>query len=270
MSLVNLSLRLYALMSIALLALPGVVSAAGVAQAYISDDTSIKVGMVVALIKKPGETLVTAASTDNSQEPIGAVVSETDTVLASASERAGIYVVTTGEVRVYVSDINGDIKKGDILALSSLKGVLQKASETSLVAAGIAQEDLSSASLQTITATDKEGKKHNYKAGRIKININQGAVNATPKTSSWLENIGRSVTGNKVSAVRVLAAMVVFSITLIIIGSIVFGIVTASTAAVGRNPLAKKSISRQSLQSSIFALMILFSGAASIILILWV
>lgn len=244
------------------------VSAITVAQGYNTTDSGIKSGMIVA-VDGQNQTKVIAATSQDVERALGIVVEVKDSVVATTSSTSNVYVVTTGQAKAYVSDINGPVKEGDILVVSPMAGILMKADVTSKTAVGIALQDLDSASLQTISAKDNSGKVLNVKAGQIDIAINIGANNEVPKNSGWLEKVGRSITGKQVSAARVMSALAIFITLLIIEGSVVYGIVTSSTEAVGRNPMAKKDIRRQSMRNSFLALGLLLLASAAIILILW-
>jgi hypothetical protein len=243
-------------------------SALAVAQGYSTADSGIKSGMIVA-VDGQNQTKVVAATSQDVERVLGIVVEVKDSVVATTSSTSNVYVVTTGQATAYVSDINGAVNKGDVLVVSPMAGILMKADASATTAVGIALQDLDTANLQTMSAKDKDGKQINAKAGRIDITINIGASRAVPETGGWLERVGRSITGKQVSAARVLAAMAIFATLLIIEGSVVYGIVTSSTAAIGRNPMAKKDIQKQSLRNSALAFGILLLASAAIILILW-
>lgn len=245
-------------------------SAIALAQGYTTKDKNLKSGMTVSVSKESsGSTMVEAVSQATEERLAGIVVEEQESLVATTTPVVNVYVVTSGEVEAYVSDVAGDVVKGDVLVVSPLDGILMKAEADSTIAVGIALQDLSAVNSQEVVAKDADGKNQAYKVGKIKIDINSGAIDTPPKTSGWLEHLGQSITGKHVSAARVLAALAVFVTLLIIEGSVAYGIVTSSTQAMGRNPLAKKAIRRQSLQNSMFACLVLAVGATVLILILW-
>src|SRR3990167_4653334 len=105
------------------LAIVFVSSAFAIARGYATDDTSLQVGMVAALSDE-GSSTVERATFDNEKRIVGIVTNTENSPVTVASSDAQVFVESDGEVEAYVADIEGDVKQGDLLSLSPLRGVL--------------------------------------------------------------------------------------------------------------------------------------------------
>lgn len=246
------------------------------AQGYTTTDKQLKQGMVVSL--SPGSNVhgsniaVQAADYRNSKDVLGVAVAPTSGLIAEVPAGSQIYVEKSGAALAYVSDLNGDIKKGDYLTLSTLKGVLMRADNRSVTTVGTALEDFSAASAQSVSATDKDGNPVNVHVALLNINVAiqpPTPVGTAQSTTNFLDKLGLTLTGHKINSLRVLAAIAVFSTLLVIEGEIIYGTVTSSIVAVGRNPLAKKLVGWQSLRGAGIGIAILTLGTAAIAVLLW-
>ncbi|HEX6977350.1 MAG TPA: hypothetical protein VF185_03265 [Patescibacteria group bacterium] len=155
-------------------------------------------------------------------------------------------VSTEGVVNVTVSGKNGSIKKGDLITTSLEAGIGEKAIRNGFVL-GTADEDFNAAS-----ETDK---------GSIAVAI---AIHQTVDLADFRTNLlallRNGLTGITLSPVAILrytaaAVMVILSFAL---GFVYFGRVTkAGVEAIGRNPVARRTI-----QSSIIFQIVLTLGIA--------
>ena len=76
------------------------------------------------------------------------------------------------------------------------------------------------------------------------------------------------VTDKPVGALRIYASLAVLVLAIIIAGILLFSGVRTSMTAIGRNPLAKKSIMRNLLQLILIAMIILTIGVIAVYLLL--
>lgn len=243
-----------------------------VARGYNTDDTGLKPGMVVAITNEndPDNPKVERASTENASKSVGVVTTDGESSLTLSSGSKKVLVETGGEVDAYVSDINGAVKQGDLLAVSPLKGILMKGDDVSGVVLGIALED-AELDAEDSYSTEISGDKKTALITRIRVSLDQKAIsNAPQKTDSSLERLGKSVVGKEVSEIRVVVALIIFIMVLIAEGGIIYGAVSSAITSLGRNPLARNVIRSEVTRVLAVALGVLLIGLAAIYMILWV
>lgn len=247
--------------------------ALGIAKGYITDDQELKPGMVAGLSEgsTPENPKVERAAFDNEAKIIGVTTTPDDELVTIASGKQQVYVETSGEVNVYVSDLNGEVKAGDLLSLSPLRGILMKADASPAVVVGIALEDFDASQAETKSITDNTGNK-DVKLAKIRINQDHKAASNQQAgvTDSSLRRLGRSITGREVGEVRVLIALIIFLAVLVAEGGIIYGAVSSALVALGRNPLARKIIQKEMVRVILIAISVLLVGLGAIYLILWI
>ncbi len=245
-----------------------------ISKGYTTKDESLVTGMAAALSSDSTdkERLVEAANTANSDRFVGIITTVSDNLVTFSGDVTDVLVSTEGQVSGFVSNLNGDVEKGDFVSISPLNGVLMKSDdnrENRVV--GVALQDFTDVDSQDKQITTSQGEK-TYKVGKVKIEISQSIVVSTTssKDKSALILAGESLTGKSVGQIQILAALVIFAIVLIVEGSIIYGAIHSTVTALGRNPLAKKAVFKQLLQVSWMAIAILIVGFGAIYLILWV
>ena len=238
-----------------------------VARGYQTDDDGLRVGMVVSL-DAANMSKVERTTSDNQSRVIGVVTMADNSSVTVAKDDTAILVESEGEVELYVSDLNGPIKKGDLLAASPIKGILVKAKGSYNYVVAIATND---ASQTTEThQLDNNGKKTTTKISKVAANLNRkGSQGTSQKEPSTLVNLGKALTGKDVSEARVVIALILFVIVLIAEGGIIYGAVSSSITALGRNPLAQKMIRRELLFVSGLAIGVLGLGLGAVYMLLW-
>ncbi len=246
--------------------------AGATAKGYATDDNELVPGMVVALSSSstPDTPKVERAALDKEPKVIGVTTTPSDELVTIASSRDTVYVQNTGEASVFVSDLNGEIKNGDLLAPSPLLGILMKADESTAPIIGIALEDFNLDNAEDKSVNSQNGVS-NVKIGKVKINLDHKAASnqQASATDSSLERLGRAVVGKDVGEIQVLAALTIFLVVLVAEGGIIYGAVSSAITAVGRNPMAKKIIQIEMLRVVFVAMVVLGVGVAAIYLILW-
>jgi len=166
-------------------------------------------------------------------------------------------IITSGKVYTLVSTINGNIKKKDFITSSKTPGVGQKVNANGFIV-GMALEDYSSSNPQKI--------------GKILVSVNPrfngSFVALRTDLLSTLKAIGSASIIYPLASLRYfLAAMV--AITAFALGFLYFGkIAKSSVEALGRNPLAGRTIQINTIFSLIFTAFIIFVGLAIAYLIL--
>ena len=244
------------------------------AQGYTSYDPSLQKGTVVKL--RPGtidgHPVVERAQYADADEVIGVVVDLTDGLATESPAGSQVYVEQSGRAKAFVSDLNGVVKKGDLLTLSSLGGVLMRSSDRSVTTVGTALEDSSSVQGESVAVKDSGGNTLNTKVSPININVNiqpPSPVVVGQNSNNILDKLSIGLVGREINGLRILAALVIFSTLLVIEGEIIYGTITTSIAAVGRNPLARSLIGRESLKSVSVGIIVLIVGTAAISVLLW-
>ena len=242
----------------------------GISRGYQTQDTSLMPGMLVSLDPNSTDNLpiVERATEENIQSIIGVATTVEESSITVASSGQTVFVESEGEVRAYISDLNGQINQGDQLTISPLRGILAGANDDSKIILGTALEDFPLDGLQTREIETNEGVKSTNIA-LMRINLSTKHVNGSQADSS-LERLGQSVAGKDVSEIRVIVASVIFLLVLFAEGGILYGSTSSAVTSLGRNPLAGQVIRRQLIQVMFAAFGVLVIGLLSIYLILWV
>lgn len=244
-----------------------------VAKGYNTEDSDLRPGMVVAIdaTSTVDNPKVERSSTDNSERTIGVVASEDSSTVSISSGEKKVLVETDGEVEVYVSDINGEVKQGDLLEVSPLKGILMKADKNDGIIIGIALEDSALPENESYTRDINGDDKQTTIISKVRISLDQKAISTiTQKEDSSLEKLGKSIVGKEVSEIRVIVAIILFVMVLIAEGGIIYGAVSSAITSLGRNPLAKDVIRSEVLRVILVAMGVLVIGLAALYMILWV
>jgi hypothetical protein len=259
---------------VTLLAMASVAAAQNVPQGYQSDEPLQK-GMIIRL--KPGDgSKVQAVTQKDEGEIFGVVVPSSDAAvsLSNTAVAQEVFVANSGQYDVLVSTQNGTIKSGDYIAISSLAGVGMKATPTQQFILGKALKDFDGRSKVEGTSVLKTSDAdQQVSLGRVVIEV-AVAHNPTykkdeqPGVPHFLAKLAQIVTDKPVSPFRIYASLAVIIICLIIAGVILFAGVRTGMTAVGRNPLAKKSISRGLFQVTLMALIVFVIGVIAVYLLL--
>lgn len=248
------------------------VSATSVSKGYQTSDTEIRTGMAVSLTadSNSDNQKVEKSSSANRDKYVGIVSDVDNSLVTFGSKYSTIFVANAGTGEVYVSDLNGEVKQGDPLVISPIKGILMKAGSSSMdtTSVAIALSDLDLASPQSKEIKLDSGETKQVSIGSINAEFGLNSI-SSPNKQNFLSVFGESVAGKPVSEIRVLIACVILFIILIVEGSIVYGAVSSSITAVGRNPLSKKSVYKQLTQTSILAAAILIFGCVGIYVVIW-
>jgi hypothetical protein len=161
------------------------------------------------------------------------------------SSEAEVYVATTGTASVYVSDLSGTPKKGDLLAASVLEGILGQAATGTAGVLGVALEDFPSSGTQTIQVKQADGSTKEAHVAKIRLNMDvKVASNSGKSDKNWIQTIGSALAGHDVSTAQAFLAVTILVILVVVEGGIMYAAVSSSIISLGRNPYAKKTILR--------------------------
>jgi hypothetical protein len=245
------------------------VAAAAISQGYQSNDT-LKPGVLVSA--EQGSTQsgkATLADTSNADSLLGVVVKKNEATLAVSSPNDQLQVATSGEVEAFVSDLGGDVKDGDPVGVSPIRGVGMKALEAGKIV-GIAQGDVGYSS-QTTEVKSSDGKTHQAKIGTVHVQLQIVYYTPPPDKSpipQFLQVFINNIAGKQVSLVRLVASSLIVMGAMVAIAILLYSAVRSTMVSIGRNPLAQTSIYRGLWQVvfTCLAIFIVALGSAYVVL----
>lgn len=241
-----------------------------VTQGYLADDT-MQNGVIVQLNTKD-KAKVEALPQEQETNMFGVVVSSSESpVSISDPTQKQVFVATQGQYDVLVSTQNGQIRSGDSIVISSVKGVGMKADDLHKVLIGKAMENFDGESDAESKVKIADGR--TVSLGRIKIDIN---VKRNPSFSGdtiagvphSLSRLAYSVTDKPVTAFRIYAGLSVMFLCMLVAGAILYSGIHGGMASVGRNPLAKNAIMRNMIGTTLMALIVVSVGLFAVYLLL--
>lgn len=252
------------------LALPTAVSAVTSLSQGFSTSEALSMGSIVSLKSNTTDQIV-AASSSNADSILGVVINDGSSLLTlSNGQENQVQVATSGMVSVLVSDINGEIKQGDSITASPVKGVGMKATSNAKVV-GIAQGKPANSDDTKQTYKDAEGKEHPLRLGEVPVLINVSYYYKQPDKTiipSAVQNIANALAGKTVNTTPILISGAIFIITLAVVVSIIYSMIRSSIISVGRNPMSQSAVYRDVIQLSALVLGILAVSLTSIYFIL--
>lgn len=166
-------------------------------------------------------------------------------------------LITSGNVKVRVTSVNGNIAEGNLITSSEIPGVAQLADQNGYVL-GTALEAYESTNTEAI--------------GEILVSINiHPALEVTGPGVNLLQTIRQALAVPVLAPLASLRYLLAFAIAIIAftIGFIYFGrVIRTGVEAMGRNPLAARSIQFSVIFNILITIAIIFSGLAVAYLIL--
>jgi hypothetical protein len=241
-----------------------------VTQGYSSDGV-LQNGLIVRL-KADDKAKVEPLAQEQEVELFGVVVYSTETpVSISDPDEQQVFVATQGQYDVLVNTQNGEIRRGDDVVISSVKGVGMKADDLHRVLVGKALENFDGKSDAESTVKISDGR--TVSLGRIRVDI---SVKRNPSFTGdtiagvphALSRLAYAVTDKPVTAFRIYAGLSVVFLCLLIAGAILYSGIHGGMGAVGRNPLARKAIMRNMIGTTIMALIVVSVGLFAVYLLL--
>lgn len=250
-----IGLNLIALVTISLLAITS--SANAISQGFFAQE-DLASGTLVSLKESGTETIVVPAELEYNNIA-GVIVNKKDTTVALSDDENQVQVTTNGIANLYVTDLYGDIKVGDPIGISPIRGVGAKAISNGKIV-GVAQTNFDVAKAErTVSVQKANGESVETKVGSVLVAVQIGyyAVSAVDgQKATGLQQLGSSLAGKEVSAVKVFIALIIALTGTIAAAVILYAGVKSGFTAVGRNPLARLSIFRGLKRISIFSLSI--------------
>lgn len=221
-------------------------------------------GTLVA-IQQEDSSKVDLADINNTDFLVG-VVEDQGTSLISISREAGdLHVALSGEVEVFVSDINGDIQEGDFIGSSWIRGVgMVSLGDPQQKLLGVALQSFDETTSDVVVVNDIETPSGSKTARITKIGVRlfdrDVGVNPNQETTSQLEKFAERIAGKDVVFARVVAAVVLFIVTGLIGGAFLANAIRGSFISLGRNPLASSSIYVNLIQVSAVSIGVMLIG----------
>lgn len=225
----------------------------GVAQLIEINDKNVKDGHIISSQEK-GSVLSTIPY---DSQVLGVVSMDAGIQFVSNNTTNGLPVISTGRTYMFVSSKEGDIKKGDLLATSTIPGVAVKATKDGYVL-GRALEDYKNPNKQ---ASEK-----------IATELDLHYFNSKPTILGTLSDIFKlailpTKEGPSPIFKYIVAALVVISS--FVLGFMTFGRTAAKgVEALGRNPAASKIIHLGIILNITIVVVIILAGLAVAFMIL--
>lgn len=238
-----------------------------------NSDSQLQRGMIISTNKdNPGK--IQPATKDSFKDTYGVVVSANDTPVTLSKEGQQYFVATVGNFDTLVSNQNGNVSKGDYIALSAIPGIGMKAGDSDPIVVGKALNDFDPKKdvISVAKLKDTGGKEFEVSIARLKVQINVARnpllKSKEPELPDSLKRITDSIAGKQISALRGYVSLVVFVLSAVAAASLMYGGVRSAITSVGRNPLSKKSIMKSMLQVVVSGLIIFITGLFGVYLIL--
>lgn len=237
--------------------------AASVTEGYNSSE-ELPAGTVVS-ISQDDPSLVERTNLNNSAYIAGVTANVGDGLVEIGNAASQVFVAVSGDSAVLVSTEGGTIQKGDLLGPSAISGVAQKIAVNSTGRVlGVALGDFDGTNGQTRTVNGKE-----ITIGLLDMQLLPAdSPGSSHGATSFLERVGIAVTGSEVSVTRVLVAGLVFITVTFIAGVMLYGSIKGTFQAIGRNPMASKSIYSSLIHVTLAASTILLIGLLAAYLVM--
>ncbi len=226
------------------------------------------VGTLVSLITTEPIS-VEAADINTGNYLAGVVVEEGSGLIVSDIDDSNVYIATEGTISTFVSDVNGEVKTGDFIGASWIKGVGMKVlqqSDTDQKVIGVALQDLNTSEEYSFFVEKVETLNGDREArvGKISIKLfprDIGPYFASDQPSG-LEDFATKLAGKDVSFIRIMAALLLFGISVGVSAIFMTNAIRGSLRSIGRNPLASQSIFATLTQISTVSIGLIIFGAA--------
>lgn len=248
-------------------AAPAALALTTISESYQST-AQIAVGSIVSSVKD-SQSSVEPSVTANVDNLLGVAINPDSSLLTvSTGTEQQVQVATSGTLPVMVSNLNGDIKRGDHITASPLKGLGMLANGNVRIV-GIAQGDMTSKREQTIK--DANGNDQKVTIGEVPVLVNVAYFFKEPDKSivpTAFQNLANTLAGKQVQPVPIIVSGAIFVVTAIVVMSIIFSMIRHSIISVGRNPMSQSAVYRDVIQLSALVIGILTVATVSIYLVL--
>lgn len=245
------------------------VHAVSIGEEYTSQSSFVD-GTLVSIDKDNTETVV-ASNFNNDDYVVGVAQSKESNLVTISRNYASTTVAISGEVSILVSNVNGNIRQGEILTASWVDGVAMKMQDNSNARIiGIALEDFDSEAAKTYSDIEiPNDTPRDLQIGYIKIRISAGEAYAAQNSTLNIGGFLEELTGKDISDFRLATGFLVFISSLIVASVFIYSSIKGSFISFGRNPLASNSIYGGLLQVSTISVTVIAVGS-TLAYIVWV
>jgi F0F1-type ATP synthase membrane subunit c/vacuolar-type H+-ATPase subunit K len=225
----------------------------GVARVIEILDKDPKDGAIISA----GDKGAVLSSTPYDSQVLGVVARDAAIIMTNSNTPGGVPVISNGAVYVLVSSKQGNLKKGDMVATSSMPGVGVKAVDSGYIIGNV---------LEDYSSTDTNA------VGKIAIDLDLHYYNAKPTMPGSLSDILKIVFFPTKQGPSPFFKYIVAA--LIVLGSFILGFMTFGRAAakgieaLGRNPAAKSIIQLGIIFNVVIVVAIVAAGLTVAFLIL--
>lgn len=238
-----------------------------ISESYQSQST-LPAGTIVSLVKD-SRTDVEPSLTSNVDNLLGVTINpDSSLITVSTGNTQQAQIATSGTLPVMVSNINGEVKRGDHVTASPLKGLGMLANGNVRVV-GIAQGDMTSRREEIIK--DVDGNDQKVTIGEVPVLINVAYFFKEPEKSvipASLQNVANSLAGREVQPIPIIISGAIFIVTIIAVVSIIFSMIRHSIISVGRNPMSQSAVYRDVIHLSALVVGILAVATVAIYMVL--
>lgn len=237
--------------------------ASNVSQNFVTT-TNLVNGSLVAFDNNSDKNVV-AANSNNVSRLLGVAVGAQVALINLDQNQGNVAVVTNGSSNVLVSDINGEVKSGDVLTASPISGVAMKATAPTRGLGRVQADFNKGINTSSQDITDKSGKTQSVKITTLPVFVSvgnfDGAISlGTNSLVVGVQSIAYNATGKTISPLRALIALTVLIVAVAISIVILYTSVASSIRSIGRNPLSKSSILQSLIQVILAVIVIMLSG----------
>ena len=237
-------------------------SASTLGEEFISSERFEK-GSIVSL-KKDNPKEVELSTILNNKYLLGVVNDTGSNLITYSRGNSELAVSLSGEVQVFVTDVNGEIKKGDFIGASWLEGVGMKAdSKKEQKLLGVALEDFNiDGNAKEYGEIDTPDGMKTVRVDTILIRLfNKDTSGSTTTTNTdSIEGFIRSIAGRDVSFAKAVSVSIIFLTSLVAAGFFVSSSIRGSFVSRGRNPRASASIYKGLLHVTTVAIIVIMIG----------
>lgn len=204
----------------------------------------------------------------------GVVVRSNESAVTLTFDSSGVLVATSGRYEVLVSDMNGEVREGDYLTASPLRGIAMKADQRQTKSLGQTLQTFDSNDQNQILATESVttsvGEQRTVAIGRVltDLDVRNNPLAFGVQAPQVLIELGETIAGGPVSVTRIWGALATLLLAFATGSVIFYAGVRTSIIAIGRNPLSKASVLRGFLQVTATSLVIFIVGGFAVYLIL--
>jgi hypothetical protein len=220
-------------------------------------------GLIVS-IDKNNPSSIELGSTANNSYLLGVISEEANNGIVYSKADSNVVVSISGDVEVYVSDVNGEIKSGDFVSTSWLEGVGMKIlDDKNQKILGVALEDYNPENAVSYgeILTPNGSKSVGVSTIRIRLLDKEAISNAIYESKDGLERYIENMVGNEVSLFRIISGLTIFFACLLVAALFVYSSIRGSFVSIGRNPMASNSIYSNLIHVTTGSVTIILIGA---------